>query len=806
MSRPSSPVLLAWPLAGALALFGAEAAAGAVTYSGLKNIAIPANFEGVYLDLATGSSGASEFSGWDLNFFFGGLGVANSDSLLPVLPGSAGVASGSSIRLLSLGGEVKRTSIFTDGYGVSGAEDNSGHLGPGTSQFGDGAAGYMGFKLNRPSDTPVYGWMQVVLTRNGSGIIKDWAYETSGASIVSGFEGFADAAPVTTLSTGETSVSSATLAGNVQLGADAAITFAESGTTQGTFAGILVGSGTLNITGGGGLYLSGTNPFSGTIAVGGGSNLTIDSNQNLGSASVVLNGGAALVFAADDSNDTGLNTFRNDITVGTTGTTVLNNSGDGEVTLSGALGGGSSTSVITKTGTGVMTLSGDIPNTYSGTIVVSGGELQLQKTSGNAIGGNLTISGGTLNVAGSDQIADNAQLTLAPGGSMIFTGTGLTETIGTLTNSGGTFSTGANSLTGSGNSITWSGSSTNTVSNGGLLADAHFAISGGTNTVEGGAAGGVLQVLTGGPGLELASGATLTLKSDNAVPGKLLLQGNVSVAGAATSATIASGLALANRGTIDLDGGIRTFAVGDGAAAVDLMISASLSNGGLIKSGSGTMQLSAPNGYSGSTAIGAGTLELAGSAASLSATSALSIDGGTLLLTGTGGSAVNNAAAITLGGVSAAPSTLQLSGAVTETLGNLTLSGTTGLRVIDFGLGSGILTLNVLDGATSGRSLQVWNWSGLGVVGGGTDQLILAGGLGSNLSLSDISFYSDSGISGLGSAAWVAGTAGEVTVSIATVPEAGSLGAVLALLAPLAWRERRHYARCREARRAPSNP
>ena len=788
MSHTSSRFLIAWPLAGALALCGAGSAVGAIIHTDpLDDIAIPANFEGVNLDVNGDGT-------WDLNFFFGGLGVANNDSLRPVA-----TASSSNIRLLSLGSEVKTTSLFTDGYGVSGAEDNSGHLGPGTSQFGDGAVGYMGFKLDRPSSTPVYGWMQVVLTRNGSGgVIKDWAIDDTGAPIISGFVGFADAAPLTTYSDVTADLSSSALAGNVQLDSDAVINYADSGTTPGTFSGSLVGSGTLNLTGGGDLTLTGTNPFSGTIAVGDGSNLTINSNQNLGSASLVLNDGAALVFASDDSNDNGLNTFRNDITVGTTGNTVLDNDGTGEVNLSGALGGGDATSVITKTGAGVMTLSGDTPNTFQGTIEITDGELQLAKSGGaNAIEGDLTISGGTLNVAGSNQIADDADLTLAPGGAMIFTGSGMTETIGTLTNDGGTFNTGANALTGSGSSIYFSGTSVNTVANGGLLADAHFGISGGTNTVEGGASGGVLKVLSGDLGLQLSNGATLTLNSDSAVPGKLLLQGNVSVTGDAT-ATIASGLSLGNKGVIDLDGGTRTLAVGNGAAAIDLVISASIANGGLLKSGDGTLQLSAANPYAGSTAISGGVMELQGASASLSGTSSISIDGGTLLLNGTGGNAVNDAAAITLGGVSTAASVLQMSGAVTETLGTVTLSGTVGLHVIDFGLGSGVLTLDLLQSTATGVSLQVWNWNGRANVGGGTDRLIISGGFGSNLTLSDITFFSDSGSSSLGSARWVSGSAGELVA----VPEAGSLAAVLALLGPLAWRERRQWARCREAREA----
>src|SRR5439155_5077696 len=61
---------------------------------------------------------------------------------------------------------------------------------------------------------------------------------------------------------------------------------------------------------------------------------------------------------------------------------------------------------------------------------------------------------------------------------------------------------------------------------GGLVEDAHIVITGGTNTVQGGATGGVLKLDGGGAGLEI-TGSTVTLNSDNAVAGKLLLIGDV---------------------------------------------------------------------------------------------------------------------------------------------------------------------------------------------------------------------------------------------------------------------------------------
>jgi hypothetical protein len=117
----------------------------------------------------------------------------------------------------------------------------------------------------------------------------------------------------------------------------------------------------------------------------------------------------------------------------------------------------------------------------------------------------------------------------------------------------------------------------------------------------------------------------------------------------------------------------------------------------------------------------------------------------------------------------------------------LTLAGGDGIRVIDFGATSGVLTLTSLS-ADSNLPLQIWNWSG------STDRLIISsGGFGGSLTASDISFFSDGGSS-------LIGTAQFSSTQLVPVPEASTLLAVLGLIAPLAWRERRHWMRCREAR------
>ena len=121
----------------------------------------------------------------------------------------------------------------------------------------------------------------------------------------------------------------------------------------------------------------------------------------------------------------------------------------------------------------------------------------------------------------------------------------------------------------------------------------------------------------------------------------------------------------------------------------------------------------------------------------------------------------------------------------------MTLSGGAGARVINFGAtigDSGVLTFASLTGDSS-LPLQIYNWTG------GTDQLyVSSGSLSGGLTTLDISFFSDGGSSLIGTAQFSGN-------QLVPVPEASTLLGVLGLMAPLAWRERRHWMRCREARR-----
>jgi autotransporter-associated beta strand protein len=182
---------------------------------------------------------------------------------------------------------------------------------------------------------------------------------------------------------------------------------------------------------------------------------------------------------------------------------------------------------------------------------------------------------------------------------------------------------------------------------------------------------------------------------------------------------------------------------------------------GINKTGSGTVQLSNNgNAYSGGTSITGGTLLLGASN--------VLPDGGAVTL--------GASARVALGGFS-------------ETAGSLTL-GTN--SVIDMGNGatssSGLASVATFsDLNTSGLTgIKVWNW----LTG---DKLIFTSGSGS-FTTSQVQFFSDAGSTPIGSGATFSGS------ELVPVPEVGTLFGVLGLMAPLAWRERRHWMRCREAR------
>jgi autotransporter-associated beta strand protein len=347
-----------------LLLLRPDAALSEIVFSGDRNIAIPTNFDGVYINIGNGQSGSSPVSGWDLNPFFGGLFIANSPNFQPARIGDD--CEDAIIRLAPtsvIGGNL----TYSSDWGGSGAEGGQGHLGSGPLQFADGKSGYFGFKLVSEEADPLYGWMQVVLTENGAnGRIQSWAYETSGGSILVGVTGQSGQRVVSNV---QAPVNASNAGDAILLGATGKITFEESGQQQGSFSGKIEGDGEIKVAGAGGLRLTGSNPFSGTASVLEGSKLTVTKNENIGSAEVKLGASAAWVFDSSAAYNGDVNTFANKITLDQ-GNATLSNIGDGVVEIAGAIDGEGS---LVKDGTGDMKITGN--NTYTGNTTINDGKL-----------------------------------------------------------------------------------------------------------------------------------------------------------------------------------------------------------------------------------------------------------------------------------------------------------------------------------------------------------------------------------------------------------------------------------------------
>lgn len=175
MKIPFIPCAL---IAGFIAASGPAHAA--IVASGLRDIVISTTFDGVYLNVDTGTTSGTETAGWDINPFFGGEGIATSPDFQPV---RATIALDAPVLSLTAGQTVDGSLNFLTGYGGS-----ESHIGNSAGQFAANGEAYIGFRFTTDgSEGPFYGWMRVVLSNDGStGMIRDWAYDNTGSAITVG--------------------------------------------------------------------------------------------------------------------------------------------------------------------------------------------------------------------------------------------------------------------------------------------------------------------------------------------------------------------------------------------------------------------------------------------------------------------------------------------------------------------------------------------------------------------------------------------------------------------------------------------
>ena len=432
----------------------------------------------------------------------------------------------------------------------------------------------------------------------------------------------------------------------------ATLTIGDSTST--TFSGLIqdgANPSALAKVGAGTLTLANNNTYTGGTTVAAGQLLLNAGNNTLAPAGGITVSGGTLNLGGYSQNATsGIISFQGGTVTGGT----ISNSGSPYDAQSGAVAavlGGSAG--LSKTTSGTVTLANN--NTYSGVTTVAAGRLTL--AGGNdtlSPTGPITTTGGTLDLGGFVQ--DTSGLVSFQGG---------TVSGGTINNTGSAYDAQAGSV-----SAALAGNVALVKSNSGvfLLTNSGNAYSGGTQINAGtlSFANGALpgSITFGGGALQWVTGNTQDVSAQvqpipNGVTAGFDTQGNV-VTLAAAPLTGGGGLAKIGAGLLVLGGSntyggtttvsAGTLQVGSGGGSGSLgpgnvvnnaslvfnrtdgyggAVAASISGTGSLTLSAGNLTLAGGNSYTGTTAINAGVLSLANSAA-LAGGGTVTFGGGTL--------------------------------------------------------------------------------------------------------------------------------------------------------------------------------
>ena len=156
----------------------------AIIYSGEQNLSLAQNLGGLYLNVFTGATAASQPGDWAtapwINPFFGGVSISSSDLLRP------NITAGSQVLQITVG------TIIDSSRTYAAAESGSTtHVGGGGDQFQIGASQMLAFVMQTGTGSPLYyGWLRLIIDNSGAGTLQDWAYDnTPGTAIPAGWSG-----------------------------------------------------------------------------------------------------------------------------------------------------------------------------------------------------------------------------------------------------------------------------------------------------------------------------------------------------------------------------------------------------------------------------------------------------------------------------------------------------------------------------------------------------------------------------------------------------------------------------------------
>ncbi|MCZ6836730.1 MAG: autotransporter-associated beta strand repeat-containing protein, partial [Planctomycetota bacterium] len=455
------------------------------------------------------------------------------------------------------------------------------------------------------------------------------------------------------------------LGGNVDLGS-ATLTFNQNINT--TYAGVISGTGGLVMNGSGILNLTGTHIFTGSLDIQNGT-IQLDGSlvdsiavtlSNTAGANLDLNGNDETIASLSGGGANGGNVSlgAGSLTINETGTSTYAGqiSGSGGVTLDGA---------------GQLNLDGT--NTFTGPLSIDNGTLQLNGSIANTTAVILAdAAGAILDLSGGNETIGSLRGGGANGGNVLLGSSRLTINENGSTSYDGVIS-GSGGVTMDGNgTTTWSGShaftGTLAINNGTVRLDGNlddsvlvslnnaagvtFDLNGNDETigglVGGGVNGGTVQlgaaqltidqvfntgfagVITGSGGLTLEGGRLLLLSGTNTFTGPLNINDGTLVLMGDLDDTVAVNLANAGGALFDLSdndetigtlsgGGLAGGGVDLGAATLTIKENGTSTyggvirgSGGLILDGTGTMNLSGSNTFTGPMSIQSGTLQLDG--------------------------------------------------------------------------------------------------------------------------------------------------------------------------------------------------
>ncbi|ADB16950.1 autotransporter-associated beta strand repeat protein [Pirellula staleyi DSM 6068] len=384
----------------------------------------------------------------------------------------------------------------------------------------------------------------------------------------------------------------------------------DTNNTSITIAGVISGGtngvNSLSVasTGGsaGNLVLSGNNTFQGNLVVNRGG-ITVQNSNALGASGagnftrlVGIDGSSAARLLLN--NGSSINVPESlQLAANSAGRVTLEANSAAVHTWSGPIDVTSTGNLInlTSNGTGALTITGDISGALSGgaVLLLRGGSTNAAnhlQGSVNITGGNLSKTDGSLWVVGA------AGETYSWPGTSVSVGQ-LRMNLANILPATGTINIGQNDASAA--TLNLNGFSQTT-------AGITFSQTGGTATAN------AMSITTGS--------------------GTLTLNGNMTY-NATVGTSKGTGLI---SGNLNLGGASRTFTINDSGQAVDVRLSAIISNGGLVKAGAGTLELTGANTYAGATQVNVGILSL-GTTGSIASSTVTVASGATLMGTGTTG-------------------------------------------------------------------------------------------------------------------------------------------------------------------------